>query len=92
MEFQFIKVTIFAVQNDEILTFRTLTHGVEAGQACVTPRSSIRATALARMGSMGFTCVTHEAGERSKFETQSIFLIVSATSCSIHSNRALRAL
>jgi hypothetical protein len=55
MEIQFIKVAIFQVQKVEILTFRILTHGVEAAQACLTHRSSTHATALTRMGSVGFT-------------------------------------
>jgi hypothetical protein len=57
MEIQFIKVSVFRVQNDEILTFRILTHGVVAGQACLTHRSSIYATTLMRMWSIGFNCV-----------------------------------
>jgi hypothetical protein len=38
MEIEFIKVTVFQVQNGKILTFLILTHGVEAGQACPTHR------------------------------------------------------
>jgi hypothetical protein len=80
------------VQNDQILTFRVLASGVEAGQACVIHRSSTHTTTLTRMGSMGFTCVPHEAGERSKFECQSRISIVNATSCGSPTDPALHAL
>jgi hypothetical protein len=80
------------VQNGQILTFRILTRGVEVGQAFVTHRSSTCATTLARMGSIGFTCVTQEAGERVKFESQSRISIVSAISYSSSIDRASHAL
>jgi hypothetical protein len=91
MEIQFTKGTIFRVQNGQILTFRILVHGVEAGQACVTHRWSTHVTTLTRMGSIGFTWVTQEADERSKLESQSRFCIVRATSCNSPIDHALHA-
>jgi hypothetical protein len=92
MEIQFIKVTIFQATNGQILTFRILMHGVEAGQACVTRRSSPHVTILTRMGSFGFAWVAWQAGERVKFESQSRILIVSTISCSSPIASALHAL
>jgi hypothetical protein len=45
------------VQKGQILSFRILTHGIEADQACLTHRSYIHATTLTRMGSIGFAWV-----------------------------------
>jgi hypothetical protein len=87
-EIQFIKVAIFQVQNGQILTYRILTRGVEAGQACLAHRSSTHATTLTRMGSIGFTWVACEADERSKFVSQSRTPISSAISCHSPVDRA----
>jgi hypothetical protein len=89
MEIQFIKVAIFHVQIDQILTFRILASGVEAGQACVIRHSGTHTITLTKMGSMSFTCVAQEAGERSKFEYQSGILISSAISYSCFIGSAL---
>jgi hypothetical protein len=88
MEIPFIKVAIFQVQNGQILTFRILTHGVEAALASFTHRSSTHVTTLTRMGSIGFTWVVRGAGERLKFVSQSKILIDSAISCNSPVDRA----
>jgi hypothetical protein len=76
MEIQFIKGIIFRVRTVEILTFRILTHEVEAGQACSVHRSNTHATTLTRMGSIGFTWVAWQAGERSKYQSHSRMMII----------------
>jgi hypothetical protein len=91
MEIQFIKVTVFQVQNGEILTFRILTHEVVAGQDCFIHRWSTHTTTLMMVGSIGLTWVAHEAGERSKFESQSRISIISAISCNSLIGSALHA-
>jgi hypothetical protein len=84
-------LSIFRVQIDQILTFRILTSGVEADQAYVTPRSSTHATALSRIGSISFICVTQEDGERVKVESHSRILIVRPISCNSPIGHALHA-
>jgi hypothetical protein len=91
VELQQCEVTNFRVQNGRILTFRILTHGVEAGQAYATHRSSIHATALTPVGSIGFSSSAWEADERVKFEYQSRISIVSTTNCNSHVDHALHA-
>jgi hypothetical protein len=54
MKIQSIKFAIFRVQNGEILTFRILTHEVEADQARVIHRWSTHTTTLTMVGSIGF--------------------------------------
>jgi hypothetical protein len=81
VELQQCEVTIFGVKNGQILTFRILTHGVEAALASCTHRSSTHATTLTGMVSISFTPVAHEPCERSKFQSQSRIFIVSTNSC-----------